>query len=30
MIDRILSDRYKLIQEIGSGGMAIIYKAMDL
>ena len=30
MIGRILSDRYELLEEIGFGGMAVIYSAKDL
>ncbi|MBE2181801.1 MAG: serine/threonine protein kinase [Anaerolineae bacterium] len=28
--DTLLNNRYRLIQQIGSGGMAVIYKAQDL
>ena len=29
MIGEILGDRYELIEVIGEGGMAIVYKAKD-
>ncbi|MGO0122070.1 protein kinase domain-containing protein [Desulfothermobacter acidiphilus] len=30
MIDRVLSNRYRVIREIGSGGMAVVYEGRDL
>ena len=29
MSDKILSDRYRLIEQIGIGGMALVYRAFD-
>ena len=30
MNEKILADRYKLIEQIGMGGMAIVYRAVDM
>ena len=30
MTERILANRYRLIEQIGMGGMAIVYRAVDL
>ncbi|MEW6172177.1 MAG: PASTA domain-containing protein [Bacillota bacterium] len=30
MIDRVLGKRYKVLQEIGGGGMAVVYQGQDL
>ena len=30
MLDKVLNNRYKIIREIGKGGMAIVFEAQDL